>query len=127
MDGTQALMRQFPQPTFHPLEPHFSHVGDFVSTFSEDVPYVAKRLDDVLTVYVAQDDERLVGCKIKGVSTLAKNVLTIVRIHDGTTIRLELLLLNAAGIGAARYYFDVSDLLGKVELPISELQALCSC
>jgi hypothetical protein len=126
MDQTQALMQQFPRPQFRPLVPHFSRVGDFVSIFAEDAPYVAKRVDDVLTIYLAQDDGRLIGCKIKGVSVLAKNVRTILRIHDGTTIRVELLLLNAAGIGAQRYYFDVSDLVGSAELSIADLQELCS-
>ncbi len=121
-----SLAQYFPQPTFQPLVPHYSRSGDFLSIFAEDVAYIAKRVDEVLTIYLAEDDGRLIGCKIKGVSILAKNVCTMLRIHDGNAIRVELLILSAAGKSPAQYYFDVSDLVGNAEFRLTESDAICS-
>ncbi len=46
--------------------------GDFLTYFLEDAPHHAKRIDAVVTVYLANDTDRFVGCKIKGVRHILK-------------------------------------------------------
>jgi hypothetical protein len=127
MDQTTSLTQQVEQRIgpvdFRPRVPHYSRAGDFVSIFREDTPYIAERVDEVLTIYLAQDNGRLIGCKIKGVSILARNVLALMHIDSGP-IRIQWMLLNAAGIGVRPYYYDVSDLVGTAELSTEEIPAL---
>ncbi len=107
---------------FRPLVPHYNRTGDFLSIFTKDEPYYAERVDDVLTVYLSMMNGGMIGCKLKGVSLLAKNATTILKVDDGR-LQLRWLLLNAAGAGAKPYYYDVSDLVGGAEVSTKELLA----
>jgi hypothetical protein len=63
------------QPKEFVSRPLYFKEGDFVSYFLEDCPYLAERVDELLTVYRAMDDKgRLVGCKIKGVRKLQQRM-----------------------------------------------------
>jgi hypothetical protein len=56
-----------PYKGFSP-KPCYSREGDFVSFFTEDGDALARRIDDVLTVY--ESGKRLVGVKVKQVARL---------------------------------------------------------
>ncbi|MBY0231123.1 MAG: hypothetical protein K2W96_17700 [Gemmataceae bacterium] len=56
-----------PYKGFSP-KPLHSVEGDFVSFFTEDADALARRIDDVLTVY--ESGKRLVGVKVKQVARL---------------------------------------------------------
>jgi hypothetical protein len=51
-------------------KPFYSPEGDCVFYHFENTESFGDRIDDVLTVYRAFSDERVVGCQIKGVSAL---------------------------------------------------------
>ena len=55
-----------------PFEPsaQYDEAGDCIEFFAENVPFNAERLDDCVTMYVAESDGRLVGCLIKRVKSL---------------------------------------------------------
>lgn len=68
---------------FKPV-PHYFPTGDFVSYFFSNERCHEQRVDDLLTVYLANDTKKLVGCKIEGV----KHILDMagnfgVRVDDG--------------------------------------------
>lgn len=47
--------------------PQYFTTGDYLTYFVSGERCHAKRLDDIVTVYLANDSDRLVGCKVKGV------------------------------------------------------------
>jgi len=77
--------------------PHYFGDGDYISLFLSNGRCYAKRIDDLLTVYYADSTGDFVGCKIKGVCDLLKNLRENfkVTIDDGG-IRLGWLFLSAA-------------------------------
>lgn len=76
----------------------YSPEGDCVFFYNEDVPYTRERVDDLLTVYRADDDRRIVGLQIKAVKKLPKHdrmKVTVARKVDGSkTVDLVYLLLQ---------------------------------
>ena len=55
-----------------PFEPsaQYDQERDCIELFAENVSFNAERLDDWLTMYVAESDGRLVGCLINSVKRL---------------------------------------------------------
>ena len=101
--------------------PNFAHssVGDFICVFFNGDDFFEKRVDHVLTIHYSKEDpSQIVGCKLKGISILAKNVLNIVEVTDNN-IDFKLLLLNAAGADEVKqHYYDLSK-IAPPELQIS--------
>jgi hypothetical protein len=84
--------RFVPRPMYFPD-------GDFVSYFLKDERAYARRVDDLLTVYVSMKTDELVGCKIKGVRRLLKKLGEFgVMIDDREGAVLGLLFLAAASL-----------------------------
>jgi hypothetical protein len=54
---------------FHP-RPRYSREGDCVIFYFEESESYGDRVDGILTVYRALDDDRIVGCQLKGIATL---------------------------------------------------------
>jgi hypothetical protein len=52
------------------LSAEYDPDGDCIEFFADNVPFNAKRLDDWVTMYVAEADGRLVGCLVKRVKRL---------------------------------------------------------
>ena len=112
----------------------YSRDGDCVFCHIEDVPYHAERVDELLTVYLAEDDRRLVGAQIKGVSKLpTHDALGLTLRREGSVQVVELLLLTFKSqsapkgddVGAVRRkakYFDVVTRLHGFSIPAEELQ-----
>lgn len=59
--------------SFQP-KPVYSADGDFISLFIRDSDCKAERIDDTVTIYKDVDSGELVGCKIKGYSTLLERL-----------------------------------------------------
>lgn len=113
----------------------YSKDGDCVFCHIEDVPYFAERVDELLTVYLAEDDRRLVGAQIKGVSRLPEHDALGVNLRrQGSVQVVELLLLTFSRLeprapsedtGVVRRkakYFDVVSRLHGFTIPADELQ-----
>ena len=54
------------EPKKFSSDPYYSPVGDFTTYFFADVPYYAKRVDELLTLYQSDLDNSIVGVKIEG-------------------------------------------------------------
>lgn len=76
--------------------PHYFPTGDYLTYFVSDERCRAKRLDDVVTVYLADDTDRLVGCKVKGVRHIVKQAKEFGVWVDGGDIRLGVLFYPGA-------------------------------
>ena len=55
-------------------KPMYSAQGDFLTFFFRDDDAYEKRVDELLTVYLAESTNELVGCKIKGVTQILKTL-----------------------------------------------------
>jgi len=115
---------------------YYSRDGDCVFCHVEDVPYVAERVDELLTVYLAEDDRRLVGAQIKGVSKLPKHDVMGVELRQDDEVGiLDLLLLTfttqapralesglTGVVGRKATYFDALTRLRGCTIPAADLQ-----
>jgi hypothetical protein len=91
MEGRFGCASQFqPTATYIPE-------GDCIEFVARPGPYRAKRLDDLVTVYLSENDDEIVGSLIKGVRELCHRLtekLPGFRINvEGGRIRLEHLFL----------------------------------
>lgn len=67
---------------------HYFPSGDYLTYFVADERCHAKRLDDIVTVYLADGSDKLVGCKVKGVRHILKTAEAFAVGVDGDGIRL---------------------------------------
>lgn len=131
------LMRQIAREDPSPSRPgcYYSKDGDCVFCHVEDVSYTAERVDELLTVYLADDDRRLVGAQIKGVSRLPHHdALGLSLRREGSVQVIELLLLTfrrqepKAALESDEVlrrkatYLDVMAQLQGLSIPAKELQ-----
>lgn len=65
----QSLLKQ----GFQPASSYYDPDGDSVEFLAENVAYHAQRIDQTVTVFVSNDDQRLVGYHLSNVSRLARN------------------------------------------------------
>ncbi|MEX0728497.1 MAG: hypothetical protein WEB58_04880 [Planctomycetaceae bacterium] len=56
------------------MKPFYSREGDTLKVYLKDADNFAERLDDVVTVYLSESTNEIVGCKIKGVSHLCRQL-----------------------------------------------------
>lgn len=92
MAGLTELLSNM-EPTGESLEPIYCRDSDAVHFFWSDVDYFAERVDDLLTVYRAVEDERLIGLKIKGVARILERFNSLgLGLLDGQ-VSVEALLL----------------------------------
>jgi hypothetical protein len=77
-------------------KPHYSKAGDCIIFYLEEGESYAERVDALLTVYRAIKDDRLLGCKIKGIAALLKKSGSLnLQIQDpGITLSILLLISN---------------------------------
>lgn len=81
--------------------------GDYLSVFFCDEEYYAQRVDDFLTIYRSISSDSLIGCKVKGVSLLARNVQNEISIEDDDVSLLVLLPASDENSESKQYYYDV--------------------
>jgi hypothetical protein len=107
----------------HKPEPYYLADGDsLVIHFKPDMAY-ASRVDDVVTVYKSEETNELVGCKLKGVSQLVNNIVSLVKIDDHP-VRLTFLLASAAGTKPPKeYYYELSEAMGEISIDPQLLKA----
>ncbi len=105
--------------------PHYHRDGDFLTFFCRDDDATAKRVDELLTVYVSSKTDELVGAKIKGVKRILSTLGNFgVTIKDG---RLTLGMLFLAGMAVSREpankseYERVGEFVKSVSIDASEL------
>src|SRR5262249_30753966 len=95
MNLIEYIKQHAPKP-FRPAPVYFP-TGDFLSYLIKDVPCVAKRLDDVVTLYLTRDTHELVGFKVKGVRHILKRAGAFgVGVGGGDGVRLGLFFFAGA-------------------------------
>src|SRR5262245_7944336 len=88
-------LKENPSKGFKPV-PHYFASGDYLSWFLRGDECRAKRIDDVLTVFLAEGTDELVGCKVKGVKHILETAGTFGIVVDDDDIRIGLLFLPGA-------------------------------
>ena len=69
--------------------PHYVRSGDYLTYFLSDRECYAKRLDDVVTLYLEPGTDRLVGCKVKDVKHILQSAGDFgVHLDGGKQVRL---------------------------------------
>jgi hypothetical protein len=108
--------------------PHYYRDSDSLAFFLKDGDVVARRVDELLTVYVSAETEELVGAKIKGVRQILSTLGNF-----GVTIKdagLTLGMLFLAGMAVSRElagkseYIRVGEFVKSVPIDVNELQAV---
>jgi hypothetical protein len=84
---------------FNPV-PHYFPAGDYVTFYVRDEQCHAEQVDDLLTVFLANDTGEMVGCKVKGVKRLLSEMGSFGVTVQNDNVFLELFFL--LGRSAAR-------------------------
>jgi hypothetical protein len=110
----------------------YSPEGDCVFFYRENARSHAERVDDLLTIYRADDDGRILGAQVKGITKLPPHDLLLLRVSRERAVEIVELLLATfyRGTGAglpgdperARKYAEASSVLsGKIPIRATEL------
>lgn len=62
------------QPEFRP-NAYYDADGDCIEFLATPDPFHAERIDDLVTIYRSQETDEIMGCMVKGVSRLQKEIL----------------------------------------------------
>jgi hypothetical protein len=119
----EAIGQKLERKDFQPVgKPYYIERGDFIAVHFSGEQYYSERIDDILTIYRSSESNKLVGCKLKGVSLIARNVMNIYQIKDGP-VELRLLLVSAAGARTTcRHYYDLGEMVKEMSVPSRELR-----
>ncbi len=82
----KQYLAEHPCKGFKPIPQYFLE-GDFITWYHKDVRCYARRVDDMLTVYLAMDDHQVVGCKITGVRQLLETAGEFGVTVTGTSVK----------------------------------------
>jgi hypothetical protein len=94
-------------------KPLYSAQGDFLTFFFRDDDAYEKRVDELLTVYLAEADDELVGCKIKGVTQILKTLGNFgVMIRD-QQLKLSMLFLAGMAVSSTPESKEKYEAIGK--------------
>jgi hypothetical protein len=120
------------KPKKFQAKPVYSRAGDCLFYYFEEAESYGDRIDGILTVYRSFEDNRIVGCQIKGIATIVQKFGEFgVELHT-KDMRLALFFLVSNLVGAESEIPDsdrrdlYSDLLykvGKERIEIEELAA----
>ena len=108
--------------------PHYQRESDSITFFFKDEDAIARRVDDLLTVYVSAKTEELVGAKIKGVQQILRTLGSF-----GATIQdaeLTLGMLFLAGMAVSREltskneYIRIGEFVKSVPVDANDFQAV---
>jgi hypothetical protein len=126
--GQQTLeeyMTKSAPPRFQSVPRYFKD-GDFVAYFLKNDMYYAQRIDERVTVYVSEETGFVVGCKIKSVSHLFKQLgdFYAAVLDRSNNVKLALLFLTAATwaeVSKKGQYADLAKKVGNASLDLSSL------
>src|SRR5262245_22209287 len=78
--------------------PHYFANGDYVTYYLRNERCHAQRVDDLLTVYLANGTKELVGCKIKGVKHILQTAGDFGVMVDDGEVHLGLFFFLGAAL-----------------------------
>lgn len=94
-------------------KPMYSVNGDFLTFFFRDDDAYEKRVDDLLTIYLAESSDELVGCKIKGVSEILKTLGKFGVLIRDKRFMLSMLFLAGMAVSTTPESKEKYELIGK--------------
>ncbi len=74
LDVEKLLQQASPAESFTP-QAYYDPDGDCVELLLSNKPFYAERIDGLLTVYLSEEDDEIVGSQIKGLKAHLKKVL----------------------------------------------------
>jgi hypothetical protein len=96
--------------------------GDHMTVYFSAAMCREKRVDDLLTVYLSEQDGELVGCKITGVSRLVKNITSLVDIsHEDVQVQWLIVSINGPN-PPAEYVYKLSQRMKGVTFRPADIQ-----
>ena len=107
-------------------KPIYSVHGDFLTFFFRDDDAYEQRVDELLTIYLSEGSNELVGCKIKGVSQILRTLGNFgVMIRD-KQLMLSMLFLAGMAVSKTPESKEKYELIGKrtQDVPL-DAEALC--
>lgn len=89
-ESLEAMVSEYVRtasPNFRPYA-HYSRASDALFIHTENVPTFHRRLGSHLTLLVAMGDKRVVGCVVKGIRALARDLpkagrVTVKVVYEG--------------------------------------------
>jgi hypothetical protein len=92
--------------------PQYFAAEDFLTFYFRDERCFAKRVDDVLTVFLATDSRELVGFKIKGVRHIVERAGTFGVLLNSDEVRMGLFFFVGAAttkdLAQLRWYTEIA-------------------
>lgn len=109
----------------------YSSDADCVFCFAEDVDHYAERVDKVLTVYRAEQDDHIIGLQIKAISQLPRDDLLYMS-KMGEMVAITSLVVVVAkhqrketrNAEVDQKYLDAMTSVSSMTIPVKELAAL---
>ncbi len=90
------LQENSPADEFTPYS-YISREADALTFYFKDEPDYCKRLTDHVTLFLSVDNDEVIGCRVKGVSGIIKDLPNYIRInHDGVQLSIVFLSLHGA-------------------------------
>jgi hypothetical protein len=127
VEELKEYLRDHPAKGFRP-RPFYSAPGDCVIFYASNERCYAKRINELLTIYMSMESDRPVGCKIKGVQQpILSRFGKLVKSPGGTALKSLIL----GGIALSREVVDslepglfdeLADLIEGISLEEGELQ-----
>jgi len=118
-DDLMDYLKTHPCKGFRPA-PRYSAPGDFVTFYFREERAFARRVDDLLTVYLSMETKELVGCKIKGVKHLLQTAGSLFVSIDAGKVRLAFFFALGEKVARdpeqKRLYQELAALTKDVEL-----------
>ena len=106
---------------------HYHRLGDFVTYYSVNEACYGERVDCFLTVYRSWQTGELVGCKVKEVVRLLRELGASDLVNDANaTITLGMILTSAQVLPSdgREVYQDLKSRIAPVRLSVKELKAV---
>jgi len=74
----------------------YSRAADALNFFHQNVPYHSQRLTDHLTLFLSDDTNEPIGCRIKGVAGILEDLPNFLEVNHGK-VKLRVVFLAFAG------------------------------
>jgi hypothetical protein len=119
VEKLKEYLQSNPPKGFQPV-PHYFAAEDFLTFYFRDERCFAKRVDDLLTVYLSTDSRELVGFKIKGVRHIIERAGTFGVLLNSDEVRMGLFFFVGAAttkdLSQLRWYNEIAKHAANVSL-----------
>lgn len=102
------------------VAPVYSPEGDTLTVFFKPDRCRAERMGQLLTVYLSEQTNELVGCKVKGVSLLADNITaTSINVNKNDVCQFRMILGATGAVERRDYFYELVKQVGDIAITLS--------